>query len=114
MDKWFFIEVQTYGAINNMGLELGDYVYDKYNQTVVHQDCFSEIAADIHAKMQELQEKHPRCKAFKFKHIVFTDKYGVRADDLAVKKDDPYYDNYVFILRSKYIRKMNLETSLNL
>lgn len=114
MDRWFFIEVQTYRSVNNMGLELGDYVYDKYDQTVVHQDCMSEIACDIKGKMEELQAKYPRCKAFKFEHRGFSDKYGVTADDIAVKPDNPYNDNYVFILRSKYIRKMNLETSLNL
>ena len=97
-----------------MGLELGDYVYDKYDQTVVHQDCMSDIASDIKEKMEELLTKYPRCKAFKFEHQGFADKYGVTADDIAVKKDDPYYDNYVFILRSKYIRKMNLECSLNI
>ena len=113
MDRWFYIEVQTYRSVNKMGLELGKYVYDKYDQTVVHQDCMCEIAADIKAKMEELQEKYPRCKEFLFEHQGCTDKYNVTTDDISVKPSNQYNDNYVFILRSKYIRKLNLETSLN-
>ena len=113
MDRWFFIEVQTYRSVNKMGLELGEYVYDRYDQTAVHQDCMSDIAADIQAKMEELQEKYPRCREFLFEHRGYSDKYDVTTDDIYVKPSNQYNDNYVFILRSKYIRKMNLETSLN-
>ena len=31
MDKWFFIEVQTYQSVNKMGLELGHYVEKQYD-----------------------------------------------------------------------------------
>lgn len=113
MDRWFFIEVQTFKSVNNMGLELGDYVFNKYDQTVVHQDCLTDIATDIKAKMEELQIKYPRCKKFIFKHQGYTDRYNVTTDNISVKPSNQYNDNNVFILRSKYIRKMNLETSLN-
>lgn len=113
MDRWFFIEVQTYRSVNQMGLELGEYVYDRYDQTVVHQNCMSGIAADIKEKMEELHEKYPRCKEFLFEHRGYTDKYDVTTDDISVKPSNNYNDNYVFFLRTKYIRKMNLECSLN-
>ena len=112
MDRWFFIEVQTYRSVNKMGLELGEYVYERYDQSVVHQDCMSDIAADIQAKMEELQEKYPRCREFLFEHRGYTDKYGVTTDDISVKPNSQFNDNYVFILNTKYIRKLNLETSL--
>ena len=114
MDRFFFIEVQTYKSVNKMGLELGEYVYDRYDQTVVHQDCMYDIASDIKKKMEELHEKYPRCKELIFEHSGYTDKYNVTTDDISVKPGNQYNDNYVFILRSKYIRKMNLETSLNI
>ena len=43
MDKWFFIEVQTYQSVNKMGLELGHYVEEMYDHTVVHKDCIPVI-----------------------------------------------------------------------
>lgn len=113
MDRWFFIEVQTYISVNKMGFELGEYVYSKYDQTVVHQDCMCDIASDIKSKMEELQKKYPRCKEFIFEHRGFTDKYNVTTDDIYVKPGNQYNDNHVFILRSKYIRKLNLECTLN-
>ena len=31
MDKYYFITVQTYSSVNNMGKELAKYVYEKYD-----------------------------------------------------------------------------------
>ena len=62
MDKWFFIEVQTYQSVNKMGLELGHYVEKKYDHTVVHKDCIPDIYDGIKAKKEELEEKYPRSR----------------------------------------------------
>ena len=112
MDKWFFVEVQTYMSVNNMGRELGQYVYDKYNQAVVHKDCLIGISNDIKEKMSELEEKYPRCKKFKFEIREYQDRYKETVTDISVRPDNSYNDNYVFILRTKYVRKMNLECTL--
>ena len=58
MDKYYFIEVQRFLSVNNMGLDLGRYVEDKYNHAVIHADCMYDIKADITAKMEELQNKY--------------------------------------------------------
>ena len=112
MDRYFFIEVQTYRSVNKMGLELGSYVYERYDQKVVHQDCMSDIAADIKKKMEELQERYPRCKPFKYEHRRYIDRYSVTNYEIWVKPDNPQNDNYVFSLDTKFIRRLNLETSL--
>ena len=112
MDRWFFVEVQTYKSVNKMGLELGEYVYGKYDQVVVHQDCMNDIANDIKCKIEELQQKYPRCKAFKFEHTGYGDRYGITTDTISVKPESQYNDNFAFILSTKYIRKMNLECNL--
>lgn len=69
MDKWFFIEVQTYQSVNKMGLELGKYVEKRYDQTVVHKDCIDDISADIKQKMEELQEKYPAAGLSSLKRV---------------------------------------------
>lgn len=112
MDKWFFIEVQTYMSVNNMGRELGQYVYDKYDQAVVHKDCLCDISCDIEEKMTELEEKYPRCKKFKYDIREYEDRYHETVTDISVKPNNVYNDNYVFILRTKIVRKMNLETTI--
>ncbi|UKK48742.1 hypothetical protein L6475_01875 [Prevotella sp. E9-3] len=114
MDKWFFIEVQTYKSVNNMGKELAQYVYDKYDQVVVHENCISSINADIIEKMEALEAKYPKCKAFAHECRKYSDKYGQEIFDISAKPSNVYNDNYVFILRTTYIRKMNLETTLSL
>ena len=111
MDKWYFLEVQTYLSVNNMGRELGQYVYEKYDQMVVHKDCIDEIEADIKSKMEELTGKYPRCKPFKYNLRRYRDRYQEEVPEISVKPDNPYNDNYVFVLGVKYIRKMNLENS---
>ena len=111
MDKWYFIEVQTYQSVNNMGKELGLYVNDRYDQTVVHKDCMGDVSADIEQKMQELEEKYPRCKKFKYEIREYKDRYET-VIDISAKPDNIYNDNYVFILRTRTIRKMNLENNL--
>ncbi len=113
MDKWLFIEVQTYQSVNNMGRELAQYVYDKYDQTVVHKDCIPDIQADIIRKMGELQEKYPRCKPFGHDTRKYEDRRHETVYDIYVGSYNPRSDNFVFILRTKCITKMNLETSLH-
>lgn len=113
MDKWLFIEVQTYRSVNKMGLELGEYVYDRYNKTVVHKDCMIDIANDIKDKMEELKAKYPRCKEFLFNHERTEFSSDPTADRISVGPKNPFNDNYAFILRTVMVRKMNLETSLN-
>lgn len=114
MDKWFFIEVQTYQSVNKMGLELGEYVEKRYDHTVVHKNCIDDISADIKQKMEELQEKYPRCRPFKLEKGVHVDRYQEIIIDLSAKPDNPYNDNYVFILRTKFVRKMNLIANLHI
>lgn len=96
-----------------MGKELGQYVFEKYDQSVVHVNCIFDIAADIKEKMQELSEKYPKCRPFKYEFVPHRDRYREYAPDISVKPENKFNDNYVFILRTKSIRKMNLETSLN-
>ena len=112
MDKWFFIEVQTYQSVNKMGLELGHYVEEKYDHTVVHKDCIPDIYDDIKAKKEKLEEKYPRSRPFKYEKWEPEDMWQEKVPRISAKPDSTYNDNYVFILRTSSIRKMNLETSL--
>lgn len=111
MDKYYFIEVQTYKSVNNMGLELGQYVFEKYNQVVVHSNCMYDIKYDIEIKMKELEEKYPKCKPFKFQTMFYKDRYGETFEEITVRPDSPYNDNLVFTTNVKVVRKLNLETS---
>lgn len=113
MDKWFFIEVQTYQSVNKMGLELGKYVEKRYDHAVVHKDCINDISADIEAKMAELEKKYPRSRPFKYKKREYRDRYQELTPELSAKSDSTYSDNYIFVLRTSFVRKMNLECSLN-
>lgn len=112
MDKWFFIEVQTYLSVNKMGLELGKYVEKRYDHAVVHKDCINDISADIEAKMAELEKKYPRCRPFKYEKREYKDRWQETVPEISAKPDSTYNDNYIFVLRTSSIRKMNLETSL--
>ena len=114
MDKWLFIEVQTYQSVNKMGLELGKYVEKRYDQTVVHKDCIDDISADIKQKMEELQEKYPRSKPFRFETYRYKDRWQNSCCDLSAKPDSRYDVTQVFVLRTSCVRKMNLETSLHI
>lgn len=78
MDKWFYIEVQTYQSVNKMGLELGHYVEKKYDHTVVHKDCIPDIYDDIKAKKEELEEKYPRSRPFKYEKREYKDRWQER------------------------------------
>ena len=102
--KHCFITVRTYLSVNNMGLELGKYVENKYNHTVVAADSFAAVQADIEEKMVELEEKYPRCRPFRIITSTHCDKYGHTNDDIAVKPDNAYNDNYVFIMDTTVIR----------
>lgn len=114
MDKWFYIEVQTYLSVNKMGLELGHYVEEKYDHVVVHKDCIPDIYADIEAKKAELEEKYPRSRPFKYEKREYKDRWQETVPEISAKPDSSTYnDSYVFILRTKSIRKMNLEVNLN-
>lgn len=114
MDKYYFIEVQTYQSVNKMGLELGQYVENKYDTAVVHKDCIDEISADIKQKMSELEGKYPRSRPFRFDTYRYKDRWQNGNCELSAKPDSTYNDNYVFVLRAKCARKMNLETSLHI
>ena len=118
MDKWLYIEVQAYLSvnINKMGLELGHYVEEKYDHVVVHKDCIPDIYNDIKAKKEELEEKYPRSRPFIYEKREYKDSWQETFLKISAKPDSicTYKDNYVFILRATSIRKMNLETSLNI
>ena len=109
-----FIEVQTYLSVNKMGLELGQYVYNRYDQVVVHEDCLGEISSDIEQKMAELEEKYPRCKKFKYDVREYQDRYHETVTDISAKPDNTYNDNYVFVLRTKSVRKVNVVCHLHI
>ncbi|MBR0276280.1 MAG: hypothetical protein IJQ76_08735 [Prevotella sp.] len=113
MDKWLFIEVQTYQSVNKMGLELGRYVEKRYDHAVVHIDCIDAISADIETKMAELEKKFPRSRPFKYAKREYRDRYQEIVPELSAKPDSTNIDSYIFVLRTSGIRKMNLETSLN-
>ena len=113
MDRFLFIEVQIYKSTNSMGLDLGRYVYDRYDHVVVHANCIYGIKSDILEKAEELKEKYPRCKSFKIEFREYTGRTHEIVYNISAKPDNPYNDNYVFILRTSHIRKMNLEVQLN-
>lgn len=112
MDKWFYIEVQTYKSVNKMGLELIQYVEEKYDHSVVHKDCIPDIYNDIKAMKEGLEVKYPRSRPFKYEMSIYIDKWLEGVPTISAKPDSAYNDNYIFILRTSSIRKMNLETSL--
>lgn len=114
MDRYYFIEVQAYKSVNNMGLELGQYVYDRFNWMAVHEGCIDDIVNEIKEKMEELEGKYPKCRPFKFNQRIYTDLYHETEYDISAKPDSQYNDNYIFILRTTLIRKMNLELTLNI
>ncbi len=113
MDKWLFIEVFSYRSVNRMGQELGEYVRDKYDRTVVHADCMNDVADDIRSKMDELKKKYPRCKGFQLRHHRYEDSDYMIRDHIWAGHVDPNKDYEVFVLHTKKIRKLNLETTLN-
>lgn len=112
MDRWFFIEVQTYSSVNKMGLELGRYVFERYDQVVVHKDRMEDIEADIKKKIEELQLKYPRCKAFKYQKRLYIDRYSVNQEEISAKLDNQGDDRYIFFLRTKLVRNKNIETGV--
>ena len=115
MDKWFYIEVQTYLSVNKMGLELGQYVEKRFDHTVVHKDCIPDIYNDIKAKKEELEEKYPRSRPFKYEMRVYKDRWKEGVPEIFAKPDSTVYnDSYIFVLRANSIREMNLETSLHI
>ena len=113
MDKYYFIEVQRFLSVNNMGLDLGRYVEDKYNHAVIHANCMYGIKADITAKMEELQEKYTRCRPFDFRHSIYKDRIRGDHEDISIAANREL-DKYVLFLRTTVVKKLNLETSWNL
>lgn len=109
MDKYYFIEVQTYQSVNNMGLELGRYVEEEYNHKVVHANQMYDIKADITAKMDELQEKFPRSRALDFRSDKINEEHG----EMSVAANRAI-DKYVLILRTTVIRNKSIEPSIQL
>ena len=112
MDKWFYIEVQTYQSVNKMGIELGRYVEKKYDHTLVHNDCIPDIYDDIKAKKEELEEKYPRSRPFKYEKREYKDRWQETVPEISAKPDSTYNDNYIFVLRTNSVRKIILEISL--
>ncbi len=102
--KHYFISVTAYLSVNNMGKELGQYVEDKYNQTVVSEDDFEDVAIDIAEKKTELEKKYPRCRPFRYLTYKGTDRYGQECENIYVKPDSSYNDNVIFSLRTTVIR----------
>lgn len=111
---YYFIEVQTYKSVNNMGLELGQYVYDKFDRIVVHEGCIDDIVDEIKEKMKELEGKYPKCRPFKFGCRIYTDRYHETEYDISAKPDSRYNDNYIFVLRTTSIRRVNLGLELKI
>lgn len=112
MDKFYFIEVMAYQSVNKMGLELGEYVKKRYDKAVVHANCIYGIKADIEQKIQELQEKHPRCRPFELIVSERDNIYGETYKDISVAANKSI-DSYVCILNVQVVRRMNLEYQLN-
>ena len=113
MDKYYFIDVQRFLSVNNMGLELGKYVEDKYNHAVIHANCMYDIEADITAKMKELEEKYPKCRPFDYRSDMYEDKIRGDHETISVAANREL-EKYVLFLRTTVVRKLNLETSWNL
>ena len=104
MAKNYFVTVRTYQSVNNMGLELGHYVEDKYNNVVVSAEEFGKVTIDIMEKMKELEKKYPRSKAFKMETLVSTDRYQQKCHSVYVTPQSKYNDNHIFILDTAVIR----------
>lgn len=112
MDKYYYISVMAYQSVNKMGLELGKYVSKRYDQAVVHANCFYGIKADIQQKMQELQEKYPRSRPFEMKINERKDKYGESYNDICVSANSDI-DKHIFVMNVSVVRRLNLEVNLN-
>lgn len=108
MTKYLFLEVQTYLSVNRMGQELGKYVADKYDQTVINKENFESVYEDILQKKKELETKYPRCRPFIEHHYQGRDRYG-ECPQVYVKPDSTYNDNIVLSLNSKNIREIEEE-----
>lgn len=108
MDRYYFIEVQAYKSVNNMGLELGQYVENKYAQTVVNIESMGDIALDIKDKIEELHLKYPRCKELIFEHRLISNGNGENVERITARPNTPrslLSEGYVFILTTKCVRK---------
>lgn len=108
MTSYLFLEVNTYLSVNRMGLELGKYVADKYDQTIINKKNFESVLEDILQKKKELETKYPRCRPFIEHHYHGSDRYG-KCPRVYVKPDSTYNDNIVFSLISKNIREKEEE-----
>lgn len=105
MEKYYFVTVRTYQSVNNMGLELGKYVEEKYDKVVMPAGDFGRVQGDILEKMKELEKKYPRSRAFKMETLSLTDiLHGKNAPSLYVKPQNKYNDNHIFVLDAFVIR----------
>lgn len=111
MDKYYFISVMAYQYVNNMGHELGKYVFERYDQAVVHANCIYDIKSDIEQKMGELQEKYPRSRPFELITTERKDKYGEPYLGIHVTSNRDIY-KYVFVMDVSVVRHLNLECNL--
>lgn len=105
MAKNYFVTVRTYQSVNNMGLELGRYVEDKYDKVVMPAEDFGKVIADILEKMKELEKKYPRSRAFKLETLTLCDRtHGQNVPSIYVTPQSRYNDNHIFILDTAMIR----------
>lgn len=104
MSRCYFVSVRTYQSVNNMGLELGRYVEEKYHLTLAPVDKFKEVIADIKAKMRELEEKFPKSRPFKMEVIRFTDRYGQMNENIYVSPQGKGSYTNVFVLETSAVR----------
>lgn len=104
MKKHYFITVRTYLSVNNMGLELGEYVDRKYNHVVVSADDFEKVKDDIREKMKELEAKYPRSRAFRMEVLSSDDRYKQSAPNIYVTPQSKYNDNHIFVMDTAVIR----------
>lgn len=105
MAKNYFVTVRAYQSVNNMGLELGRYVEEKYDKVVVPAEDFGKVTIDIMEKMKELEKKYPRSRAFKMETLALCDRaHGQNVPAIYVTPQSKFNDNHIFSLDTAVIR----------
>ncbi|MBR2290814.1 MAG: hypothetical protein IJ868_00670 [Prevotella sp.] len=112
MKKYFFITVQTYSSVNNMGRKLAQYVYDKYDHTVMLAENMDHVEKDIRSRMASLEVEFPRCRPLEFKSLTTRNRYGDEELQFYACPQTQTNDNMVFTLRTDCIRKLAIQTTI--
>jgi len=112
VDKYYFITVQTYLSVNNMGKELAKYVYEKYDSAVMRAEDMEHVEDDIKRRMWELSTEFPRCRPLVFDSLETKNLYGEIEVQFWAKPQNNYNDNVVFTLRTAWIRKLAIQTRI--